>query len=384
MEPLIYDLAGYGAMIADRRRVDAYREALAAVVTPGCTVLDLGCGVGFFALLALDLGAGRVHAVEPTAAIQMARDIADDNGVASRIEFHQCMSLDLTLEELADVVVSDLRGVLPLFRRSIPTIIDARTRLLAPGGVLIPRRDSLWAAVVSAPDTYDAVVGPWRRHPDGLDLSAPRALAVNRWRRARFRAEQMLSTPVRWATLAYDEIEAADVHGALQTEVRAPGAGHGLALWVEAELTDDVGFSSAPGAPEVLYAQAFFPWPEPVELERGDMVEVSLRADLVRDDYVWRWDTRFESDGAAAATVFEQSSFHGLTLSPAALRDARDDFVPRLSAIGLIERDILSLIDGGRSLREIAVEVAGRHPDAYADSDEALTHVAHVARRGGD
>lgn len=383
MEPPIYDLAAYGAMIADRHRVDAYREALAAVVTPGCTVLDIGSGVGIFALLALELGAGRVHAVEPTAAIQVARDIARDNGLDARIEFHQCMSWDVTLEEPADVVISDLRGVLPLFRRHLPTIIDARERLLAPEGALIPRRDKLWAALISAAEEHDAVVGPWARRPGGCDLRAARELAVNRWCRARFRAEQVASRPVCWATLDYVEIDGPDVRASLRTGVETPTECHGLALWFDTELTSDVGFSGAPGAPEVMYAQAFYPWPEPVELETNDVVEVSLRADLIHDDYIWRWRTRIEGSRAPLPIVFEQSSFHGLALSAASLQRGQADYAPSLSAAGAIERDILILIDGDRSLRQIAREIATRHPDAHADENDALAHVVRVARLGG-
>ena len=70
---------------------------------------------------------------------------------------------DLVLAYRAGIIISDLRGVLPWFQQHIPSIIDARKRLLARGGVLIPRRDILWAAVVEAhearPALHDQVNG---------------------------------------------------------------------------------------------------------------------------------------------------------------------------------------------------------------------------------
>src|SRR5688500_13517614 len=41
---LIYRITAYGSMLRDRRRVDAYRRALAACMSPSSIVLDLGAG----------------------------------------------------------------------------------------------------------------------------------------------------------------------------------------------------------------------------------------------------------------------------------------------------------------------------------------------------
>ena len=70
----------------------------------------------------------------------MAKEIAAANNCSDRIEFVQAMSTDVTLPERADVIVSDIGGMLPWFQKHIPAIADARRRFLAPGGVLIPQR----------------------------------------------------------------------------------------------------------------------------------------------------------------------------------------------------------------------------------------------------
>src|SRR5688572_30586099 len=120
-------------MIADRVRMEAYQAALRRAVTPDSVVLDVGTGIGTFAILACRYGARRVFAVEPGDVVHLARRIAHDNGVADRIEFIQDVSTEITLPERADVMISDLRAVLPLFQQHIPSIGDARKRLLPPG-----------------------------------------------------------------------------------------------------------------------------------------------------------------------------------------------------------------------------------------------------------
>src|SRR5215213_6400273 len=124
-----YSVSGYAAMIADAPRMDGYAAALEATVRPGSVVLDIGAGTGIMALLACRLGARRVYAVDPGDAIHLARAAARAAGFADRIEFIQGLSTDVELPEPADVMVSDLRGVLPLFERHLPSVIDARERL---------------------------------------------------------------------------------------------------------------------------------------------------------------------------------------------------------------------------------------------------------------
>jgi type I protein arginine methyltransferase len=88
----MYSIEDYGAMIADRVRMNSYHEALRRRVRPGDVVVDLGAGTGIFALLACRFGARRVYAIEPTDAILVAREIAAANGHAERIEFIQKLS----------------------------------------------------------------------------------------------------------------------------------------------------------------------------------------------------------------------------------------------------------------------------------------------------
>ena len=121
--------------------------------------------------------------------------LAAANGVAERITFHQTLSSALSLPTPADVIISDLRGVLPLLQQHIPAIADARQRLLAPGGVLIPRRDTLWAALVDDAKLYRPYAEPWSTNAYDLDMAAGQPLVVNTWRKTNAKAEQLLVPP---------------------------------------------------------------------------------------------------------------------------------------------------------------------------------------------
>lgn len=373
----MYSLTGYGHMIADQVRAEAYARALRKTVRPDSVVLEIGTGPGVFAVLACQLGARRVYAIEPDPVIQVAREIAAANGCADRIEFIEDLSTRVTLPVRADVIVSDLRGVLPLFQSHLPSIVDARRRFLAPGGTLIPKRDAVWATVVESPDQYARVVDSWEKNVLGLDLAPARRLAVNDFHKTHFKPEQLLAQPQLWTTLEYDTLDTADVHGMLNFSIQRPGTGHGIVAWFETCLADGIGFSNAPGAPEAIYGCMFLPWTEPVSLSEGQTLSVDLQASLVEADYVWRWTTRIDSAaGPGNGLRFEQSQLAGAVFSLAKLHRSASDYVPQLSEDGRVNRRTLELMDGERSLEEIARQLATEFPQRFARWQQALAYAA--------
>jgi Arginine methyltransferase oligomerization subdomain/Ribosomal protein L11 methyltransferase (PrmA) len=373
----VYSLSGYGHMIADRVRVQAYERALRKTVRPGSVVLEIGTGPGFFALLACQLGARRVYAVESNPAIQVAREIAAANSCADRIEFIEDVSTRVTLPIQADVIVSDLRGILPLFQDHLPSIVDARRRFLAPNGTLIPKRDAIWVSVVEASKEYAKIVGCWEE--DGLDLAPARRLAVNDFQKVKVAPEQLLAPPQPWATLEYGTLESPDCRGTVNFSIQRAATAHGLVAWFDTCLTDGVGFSTAPGKPETVYGSMFLPWPEPVSLSEGQNIDLHLEAALVDGNYVWRWTTQIEPGPGGAGLRFQQSQLAGAVISPDRLRRSASDYVPRLTEPGRVHLRSLELMDGANSLEAIARRLAAEFPRRFGRWQQALSYVSKLS-----
>lgn len=378
----MYSLIGYGSMVADRVRVDAYAQAMRKTVREGSVVVDLGTGPGIFAVLACQLGASRVYAIEPSEIIQVAREIAAANHCADKIEFIEEFSDRVALPTRADVIVSDLRGVLPLFGRHIPAVIDARRRFLAPRGILIPRNDTLWAAIVEAPNSYGELVNSWDHNALGQDLSAARRLIVNNSQKVRVRSDQLLTAHQLWTTLDYAAVDSPDVRGHVDWTVLRAGTGHGIVLWFDADLAEDTGFSNAPGAPETIYGCQFFPWTQPVSLGPGQAVRVSLEATLVEQDYVWRWSTCIvPREGSGTSVIrFEQSQLAGEVLSPSQLHRKAADCVPHLSEEGSLVKRTFELMDGKVTLEEIAQRLAAEFPQRFSRWEDALSYAGVISQ----
>lgn len=384
----MYSIINYGAMIADRARIRAYAEALRRVITSESVVVDLGAGTGIFALLACRLGARRVFAIEPSDAIQVGREVAAANGFADRIDFFQALSPEVTLPERADVIVSDIGGVLPWFETHLPSIADARRRFLAPGGALIPQQDAAWAAVVEAPHLYARHSGPWDDCGFDLDMQAARRLAVNTFTRGEVNADHLLAAPRRWALLDYARVDDPNIRSLVRWTVSRAGTGHGIIVGLERTLAEGICVSNAPGrdgavGSDSIYETVFFPWWSPVRLEAEDVVEVELRATLVDRSYVWCWNTSVVDPRKpdAVKARFSQSTFLEAALSPATLRKSSASYTPALTENGRMAQFVLDAMSQGKPLGEIARALCAAFGERRFREQEALSYVAALARQ---
>lgn len=234
--------------------------------------------------------------------------------------------------------------------------------------------------MITAPDLYRSLVGPWKDNEYCLQMQAARRIVTNRWRKGRIKPDQLLTRPRSWATLDYTTVENPNVRAELTWEVTQAATAHGLGVWFDAMLAEGISFSNAPGAPKLVYGTTFFPWTKPVPLAVGDIVTVTLRADLVSGEYIWGWDSRVLAQGVEIKANFKQSTFFGRPRSLAQLRKRGADYLPTLNEEGQIDRFILTLMDGHHLLGDIARQVAAQFPVRFTVQD-ALTRVRRLSNK---
>jgi protein arginine N-methyltransferase 1 len=96
------------------------------------------------------------------------------------------------------------------------------------------------------------------------------------------------------------------------------GTAHGVLLWFDAEIAEGIRIFNGPQAEKVaqVYGCGFFPLLEPVVIERGDMISLSIRADLVEDQYLWWWHTRINSGDNPLAIKANFTQSNSLEVGP--------------------------------------------------------------------
>lgn len=376
----MYSLDEFGEMIGDVLRFPAYREAIERAVRPGDTVADIGSGPGVFALLACKAGARKVYAIETESVIEFGKQFAAANNISERIEFLRGDSRQILLPERVNVIVSDIRGALPLFGPGIRALNDARKRLLAENGRMIPEQDVLWAALVEAPEAYERILAPWKSVA-GIDLDAALPVVLNTIYKRQCKPEQVVSEGQPWHVLDYPNGAEPRAEKALRFIARRHGTIHGFTVWFETKLFEEVGFTTEPGTKESVYGQVFLPLLAPVEVVAGEEIWAGLHADLVGTDYVWRWELEAVAKTGRQAVKYHQSTFQGAGLTPLSLRKRSAEFVPVLSEAGLAERWLFEAMDGKTPLEQIASKAAENFPRTFSRAEDAFRRAGEISEK---
>lgn len=306
-----YQIEQFADMVRDRRRLTAHLQVIERLVGPDTVVADIGCGPGFFALQAARRGARRVYAVDLNPAVDVVPLLATANGFGDRIEVHRDDIREVEFPEPPDLILADLRGVLPVHTDGLDVCAHLCDRVLAPGGTLETVSDTLYAALATWPRRR-ALADTWSGHE--LDLSELTRLTMAEPGRVVADTDVLASTATAWARIDYTDV----------TDLRRNRrAGHGpvsaitdgtvdaIMLWFGTELATGARYDTAPGPTHTTHGQWMLPFAAPLPIRDGQTIEVSVSFDRLKGGDLWRW--RASGPGG----VREQSTLDAVPLSPA-------------------------------------------------------------------
>lgn len=275
------NLDDYRVSMADRRRVSTYRDALAATV-PRRVVCELGVGHVPLGLMALQLGAERVYAIDEDAeALRYARESLRDHG----FDEHQYITLcgtpsTVALPERVDVLVAEPLSSIGFCEDTGTRMATARERLLKPGGLMVPQRVRCYAAL-AGPTQFARQLKLWSSELPGIVEASTETLEGI----FRSTTHTMVISPTAilggwavWRELVFDQ---PGVHRELRPLVlRADrlGIAHGVACCFEADLSTSVTLRTFPDASPTPWQQAFTPFDASLRVSQGDSIYVQLMA----------------------------------------------------------------------------------------------------------
>jgi SAM-dependent methyltransferase len=339
-------------------------------------VLDVGAGFGFFSVIAARAGAARVDAVELNPAVHLGPRVAEANGCADRIVFHHLDAERLTLDRPADVIVSDLRGPTPFCGRSLQVLIDVRQRLLRPGGVTIPARDTVFAAPARVPEVVSREVRAGRNR-EGVVLTPVERVMDDTPTRCVMHSADLLAPGQPWAHIEYGTVERTDFEGNAEWTFDEPGLVSGLASWFDTDLGGGFGFSAAPGTPTHAYSQVFIPFRDAVRVSPGDRLRVHLALRLVLEDYVWAWRAWLtQGEGGQEREILSQNSMAEIVIDPRRLHRSVADIAPPLGPRGQSLQAVLERMDGRTRTLDLSVALHRDSPALFPDVGSATMFIS--------
>ncbi|KAF9898946.1 hypothetical protein BX616_003426 [Lobosporangium transversale] len=128
-------------MLNDRVRTEGYRDFIYENkdIFKGKTVLDVGCGTGILSMFAARAGAAKVISVDNSDIIEKAKLNVIENGLQDVITLVRGRIEEIDLPcQYVDIIISEWMGYFLLYEAMLDSVLVARDRFLAPGGILAP------------------------------------------------------------------------------------------------------------------------------------------------------------------------------------------------------------------------------------------------------
>ncbi len=282
------DLHEHFRMLRDDVRTDGYRRAIDEVVGENSVVLDLGCGTGILSVFASRAGAARVYAIECAAIGRLAEAIFAAN--ATPVVLLRGKADEVSIPERINVLVSEWMGLFLFREKMFEAVVSMRDRVLAEDGVMLPSRVRLFAALASSPYLCEER-DYFAARPHGVSY-APAAdwLATRAFSRA-FEPSELCSEAALLASLDMLTCSAALPSMDATFKIAQAAELHAICGWFDAQLSPSHAFDTGPSSPLTHWEQMCFPFREPLRVEVGDTVSISIRALRIGKDAApsWQW-----------------------------------------------------------------------------------------------
>jgi hypothetical protein len=232
-----------------------------------------------------------VYAVEASEMSQVCEAIVKDSGYADRITvFHgKVEDFSLPAGVKADIIVSEWMGFYLLHESMFDSIIVAREKFLAPGGVMVPSEACLYACPITMIDYYKDKFDSWKSY-HGFNFSVfgqlLKAKALQQPIIHEISPNQFVSNPELVFHMDMHFVDRGDfdsISRVLKFEATKHCVFHGVCFWFDVQFpgSGDIKLDTSPGQELTHWKQTTVCLPDPLLVRRGD--ELNFTVQLHRD-----------------------------------------------------------------------------------------------------
>ncbi|XP_071522697.1 protein arginine N-methyltransferase 1-like isoform X2 [Panulirus ornatus] len=275
-------------MLSDQVRTESYRDAILknSTLLNGKKVLDLGCGTAILSMFCAKAGA-IVTGVDMSDVIYQAIDIVKENQLDSAITLCKGRLEDLHFEHKFDYIVSEWMGYFLLFEGMLDSVLYAREKHLAEGGLLLPNRCTMHLVGMEDMDTHKRLVGFWD-NVYGFKMSCMRRDVIKEASTDIVKKQCIVTSADQIAdfdlmTITPGETEFTTNFSLIVTR---DGQLTGFVGYFDVyfKMPNPVFFSTGPHATPTHWKQTVFYLPEPCAVRNGEVLEGTISVCRKRKD----------------------------------------------------------------------------------------------------
>ena len=268
-------------MMNEKKRNDAYFLALEALVKPDSSVFEIGSGSGLLSMMAAKLGAKEVSTCESNLIIaETAKKIIADNGYDKVINLipkkSTHVNLGQDLAKKAEILVTEIFSNELLGEYVLPSIEDAKRRLLSPDFKIIPATGSIMVSLFGGKDIQNILFAQEYR---GIRLDKFNAIVSKKISLFnKFSALELFSDGVEafrfeLASKSYFPSEKKTI----KMPIKSPGLCYGIIQWIRLEMTKEIVYENHPSDnSEISHWQHMaYLFAEPIQIKKGDSAIIS-------------------------------------------------------------------------------------------------------------
>lgn len=167
-------------MLKDEVRTRTYMRSIMnnKHLFKGKTVLDVGCGTAILCMFAAKAGAAKVIGIECAGIFEQAVKIVKANGLEDVIVLKKgkMEEVDIGVEQV-DIIISEWMGYFLLYESMLDTVLWARDKYLAPGGMMFPDKAQLFLCAIEDSEYREDKINFWD-NVYGFDMSCIKELAL--------------------------------------------------------------------------------------------------------------------------------------------------------------------------------------------------------------
>ncbi|KAF7730570.1 type I protein arginine N-methyltransferase Rmt1 [Apophysomyces ossiformis] len=241
-------------------------------------VLDVGCGTGILSMFAAKAGAKHVYGIDMSNIIHQARQIVEDNNLSDKITLIQGKMEEVELPvDKVDIIISEWMGYFLLYESMLDTVLVARDRYLAPGGLIFPDKATMYIAGIEDGEYKEEKIEYWN-DVYGFDYSSIKALAIKEPLVDTVEARSVVTTPFAMKEIDIATVKKEDLTFRVPFKITAARDDyvHAFISWFDISFTHchkPVYFSTGPHAKYTHWKQTVFYTPDTLTVKSGESIE---------------------------------------------------------------------------------------------------------------